>query len=335
MIKRFIKKILPQTLVTKFTSYRQKKNEFKYFQRDRSRFYNYSNYLMTNDSQIKLTAKIAQECHVVEKGLTMPEMRTGFGIATVQNLINLCDNYIDRNYNLNDELFLHSLSVLNEYRSVHVNLKYESNKILLRQIEILTEIVGYIPISNQVEITKEDYYQYCKSSFDKFSESRKSVRNFEGKIKTQNLISSIKLAQNAPSSCNRQASRAYIIDEDKKVKEVLSLQNGNRGFGQLADKLIIVTAEVGVYSSVLERNSVYIDGGIFLMNLAYSLHFNQVAVCILNCNFSIENENLIRTLCDIPESELYIAILACGDVPSRFKIAHSKRLDISQILNIK
>jgi len=184
MIKKFIKKNLPQTLVTKFISYRQKKNEFKYFQRDRSKFYDYSNYLMTNDSQIKLTAKIAQECHVVEKGLTMPEMRPGFGIGTVQNLINLCDNYIDRNYNLNEELFLHSLNVLNEYRSVHVNLKYEGNKNLLRQIEILTENIGYIPISKQVEITKEDYYQYCKSSFDKFSESRKSVRNFEGKIKT-------------------------------------------------------------------------------------------------------------------------------------------------------
>ena len=50
------------------------------------------------------------------------------------------------------------------------------------------------------------------------------------------------------------------------IAKILEVQGGNRGFGHLANRLIIITSEVGVFTGVAERNQVYIDGGMYARN---------------------------------------------------------------------
>ena len=47
----------------------------------------------------------------------------------------------------------------------------------------------------------------------------------------------------APSACNRQYVRVHSVGDIEMKKAILSLQNGNRGFGENADKLLVVTAD--------------------------------------------------------------------------------------------
>jgi len=98
----------------------------------------------------------------------------------------------------------------------------------------------------------------------------------------------------------------------------------------LTNKLIIVASELGVFTGQEERNQAYIDGGIYLMNLVYSLHYNKIGACILNCSNSIEKDIELRKLSMIKESEVFIAMVACGIPPETFKIATSTRYSLDK-----
>ena len=138
------------------------------------------------------------------------------------------------------------------------------------------------------------------------------------------------MAKNAPSACNRQSWRTYVFTNKKLIEEILLTQGGNRGFGHLANKLIVISGNVSVFGGSHERNQVFIDGGIYAMNVLYALHFNEIAACILNCSFDIEYDQKLRKLCGIKDSEVFITMIACGLPVDSFKVALSPRKDLSQ-----
>ena len=104
----------------------------------------------------------------------------------------------------------------------------------------------------------------------------------------------------------------YVFVNKKQIVKILEIQGGNRGFGHLTNKLIIIAAELGGFSGLSERNQAFVDGGIYAMNTLYALHYNQVAACIMNCSTSPEKDKQLRSLCKIKESEVFIAMVACG-----------------------
>ena len=91
---------------------------------------------------------------------------------------------------------------------------------------------------------------------------------------------------------------------------------------------------MGLFGGIAERYQVYIDGGMYAMNLLYALHYNQIAACILNCSHTPEKDELLRNICGIKDSENFIAMIACGIPPERFKIAISRRYERSDTNNI-
>ena len=65
------------------------------------------------------------------------------------------------------------------------------------------------------------------------------------------------------------------------------------------------------------------------MNLLYALHFKKIATCPLNCSTTPEKDKKLRLLCNIPPSEVFIVMIACGIPPDNFKLASSPRYDIT------
>ncbi len=118
------------------------------------------------------------------------------------------------------------------------------------------------------------------------------------------------------------------------MNDILQKQGGNRGFGQLANKQIIIVSEVGVFGSDGKRNSAFINGGMFGMNLLYALHYEKIAACILNCSNWPKKDLELRKLCKIKESEEFIAMLTCGNSPENFRLALSKRYNIKEISKV-
>lgn len=323
MIKSIIKKILPKIVIENIQDYKFNKsikNAFKY---------DANSYIESCDkpksfNETTLIGRIIKQYHVIEKGLTMPNRRLGFGYNIIIDLSNNCVEYVKK-YNSSNCQLIHAIGVLSEYKKLH----NDNNFILEAEVEDKLNSIENLKINSvtkQATSTKEEYFSKINSDFQTFSNSRKSVRHFSEKpISIDQINNALQLATNTPSACNRQAWRTYLYTNKEKINNILELQGGNRGFGHLSDKLIIITAEVGLFYGIEERNQAFIDGGIYAMNLLYSLHYNKVGACILNCAFTPDKDEKMRVITDVKSSEVFIAMIVCGNLPDEFLYPLSKR----------
>ena len=73
----------------------------------------YFNYSSTNglNTEKGLISKIIMEYHALEKGMTMPDIRYGFGMNRVEGLINLSKTYASK-YNSSHPQYVNSVGVL-------------------------------------------------------------------------------------------------------------------------------------------------------------------------------------------------------------------------------
>lgn len=304
---------------------------------DLKRFYKYASNQGVKNSEEKYIGHIVKRYHVIEKGLTMPSPRLGFGKDIVLDLISLCNRYIDI-YGITNIQLRNAIAVLLAYIEFHKEKSYAIAKDIVMAIIELSQRVKEgddVLVQQQIHITREDYFNDIEKSFEMFSNSRKSVRNYADKdLPIEKILKAIDLARNTPTSCNRQSNRVYIYTDKQKIQEILKLQGGSRGFLELANKLIIITNELGVYESTRERKQGYVDGGIYTMNLLYTLHYNKVACCVLNCCNSKKNDIKIRKIAEIKETEELVVMIACGEAVENFEIASSPRIPIENFIKI-
>lgn len=307
----------------------------KCFRFDKKHFVRYSRALKTKGPD-HIISQIALCTHVVEKGLTMPHMKHGFGQELIIRLIGLCRNWAS-SYDQTNPFFNRAISVILEYDIVHKQLNHIFDDPFRSTLKQFVNDYNYLKPSNQIISSGADqFFYFSQSSFPEFSGSRHSIRNFSKKdVPVQSLIDSIKLAQNAPSACNRQSVRVHIVCENDKIQRILSIQNGNRGFSELVNRLLIVTFFIPCYGTVKERNLGYIDAGIFSMNLLYALHYNHIGACPLNWCDSPKDDKELRSAINIDSKETVTLIIACGFAPeNEFKIAKSERIDYQSIITI-
>ncbi len=199
---------------------------------------------------------------------------------------------------------------------------------MLDRLETLEKKYPDVALVTQPLVSRRTFFNSIHKEFPEFSQSRHSVRDFDPSVEIDisRIQNAIELATTAPSACNRQPVRVHVISDKALLSECLKIQNGNRGFGHLGNKLLIVTAKVSSQLSSNEFFSIYIDGGIFLMNLAYALHYNKIAHCILNWFADPKQDKALRQIIDLPEDENVIAYVLCGEASSNFKQVASPRL---------
>lgn len=274
-------------------------------------------------------AAITMAYHVIEKGLTMPNRRLGFGEKAVLQLIQLIDMFSAK-YGVSDSTLSYAVGVVREYRKTHLEANFDLPKSLKEQLDAFDKRFPDVSPSAQIHVTREQYYAHRQDAFPLFSASRHSVRHLCGTVSKERLQEALALAQNAPSACNRQHSRVHCICNRDTIKEILTIQGGCRGFGHLADKLLIVTASLHDIRWVEERADLYTNAGIYIMNLCYSLHYYQIAHCILNWSVSPFTDAKLRRYVSLPPEEVVVALIACGDCAEEFNLAASPRKNISQ-----
>jgi len=308
---------------------------FLEYTKDYGRYIKYSGvFAFISDSEEKALGNIIADYHVVEKGLTMPETRLGFGEKKISKLMDHCDHYL-KNYNKKNTQFLQAIAILVEYKEFHKKQGYQLNKNLLERINSLEQSV-LVECSKQVKTSASEYFIHSKASFDLFSKSRRSVRNYANtEVDKNGILNAVELATRSPSSCNRQATRVHVFENKDEIKQILEIQGGNRGFGHLANKLLIVTADLAYCHGVYERNMAYVDGGIFAMNLLNGLHFNKILACPLNCYFSRWKDKKLRKICKIKKSEVFVVMVSCGNPIEKFDVALSYRSPVEEIVSFK
>lgn len=322
-----IKRIIPQQLIVwvkRCLVWPSVNKELIYL---RKKTLHYSNTFAKNRNSA--LANLLVVSHVLEKGITMPERRLGFGYERVREIINYCNIIIDKWGTDYIELQA-ALADLGQYLDIHRKANFLLPDDIINGIEKLLPML-VISDDNCFSIRKVDYFKET-IDFSEFAKSRHSVRWFaDTPVDEGKLISAIKLAQTAPSACNRQATRVKIISspEGKSICQIL--QNGNRGFGEKADKWLLITTELGDWNPT-HLDIAYIDAGIFAMNLLYALQYYGICACTLNAHIDIKKREKLYQELGIPKSELPAVFILVGNPADEFMVPMSRRLKTEDII---
>ncbi|CAN8142746.1 Nitroreductase [uncultured Thiomicrorhabdus sp.] len=273
---------------------------------------------------------LTKQYHIVEKGLALPNPRPGFGFEKINILLTKGNFYKDKYgcSNLTSAIANCLKSYLDFNAKVNFDLK-DNYKTRIERfiIDCKSENPGGVKI-----ISKEEMDEKRQASFSEFVKSRHSVRDFSDvPVSEESIISSIELAKFAPSVCNRQAWKAHVYSDKSKIVKLLEIQNGNGGFTDCVDTLIIVTGDIKGFSKY-ESNQIFVDGGLFSMNLMLALHHNGLGSCPLNTCFPYIVEKKVKNMAGIPEHERLVMMIAVGNLKDEYRVAISARKSNGELL---
>ena len=293
--------------------------------------YDMKRYLSYSGMNEKLLENIAGQMrvliHAIEKGMSLSHVRLGFGREKIKKLIEFYQSY-ERIETRKDE------QVLELARST-VRCYAEFQKTAGADISFIPESFLQICADQPVITGAVPLKKEAPSDFASVAMSRHSVRSFSAeKLELERIYCAVRLAQTAPSACNRQATRIYACLNEEKIKEILAMHGGLNGFDFPA-VIFVVTGDLTLYQNEYERNTVFVDGGIFLMNLLYSLEQFQIAACPIIWGAEPDNDQKLYKLLDIPESQEIISLVAAGNFPDgEVKVACSYKRPTETILHI-
>ena len=273
--------------------------------------------------------------HSIEKGLAMTDMRLGFGQPKIQNLVEVCVKYLERFTDFPSRL-QNVMSIIFEYEDLHKKNDFALMPETKHAIDLLHSKVkcSLQPTHTQM-VSRESYFENAKGDYYQLAHSRHSVRDFTGEEVDADLLSkAFDLAQKAPSACNRQSTRVYAVYNPSLREQLVDIQNHQRGFADNANPLLVVTTELQSWGYGEEWFGGYLDGGIYIANLLYALHYYHIAAIPLNWYADEENNDKIHKLLNIPESQVVVAFVACGIPTDSFKLVTSTRCDVGDIVKI-
>lgn len=323
MLKQLLKKPLKNiyySIILMLNYFYDYKRYNKYYAKDNKK----------NKTKEQLEAWILQDKHRIEKAFSLPTPRPSFGKDPLYRLVHNTKEYKAR-YGKSKIYFI-SLGAIKAYKTFHEENQYELPP-FYNELIVLLDADDFS--SPETEVS--GYYLYTQedcTNIEQFMRSRHSFRNFSSNVITQDTVKNIvSLSITAPSVCNRQHWKIHFFEGDKKL-EVLKLQNGNTGFTDNIPMIAVVTSDLSAFYTPGERNQPYTDGGIFAMNLMYSIEAVGLKSCPLNWCNSYKDEEKLHQLGYIPKSEAVVVIIAFGYPSETSILAKSPRLDLENFYTI-
>ena len=287
------------------------------------------------DQPEQLLAFVWKLAHAIEKGLSLPSPRPGFGIEKLEILIGSLDKYLVR-YGAHPEL-ASAVGAVDAYFDFNEAERCEVSDLKARYLPVRRRCeiaLGDSPWKGgTIELSRDEVWDRGRLDLEAFFCSRHSVRQFgPTPVERSDIEWAVRMAQRTPSVCNRQTGRVYVFENGALGARILECQIGNRGFGHQASKIMVVTADLRRFLSVGERNQCWIDGGLFAMTLVWALHSRGIGTCYLNWCAEKEQDERLRRVAGIPDCENIITLIAVGSLPDRFPVASSPRRDLGEVL---
>jgi len=311
-------------------------NHFLY---DHFRFVKYSNteYEYIRDTN-KLVAKIISLYHVIEKGLSIETPRLRFGLPRIKLLIKYIEIYSGRVDRDNwDIQVISSLKVLSEYSKFN---RDRGADILLVD-EFLSDYSDFLAVEHIEGGTKvlalDDFFLQEAPLFDSVVSLRSSVRNFGvGEVALADVHSAIALAQQSPSTCNRQSSRVLVTKDRTQISKLLALQGGANGFSEQINCLLVICSDLSCYQGPGDRTSGIIDGSLFGMSLLHAATRYNIASIPLNWSKSYKDDIKLREMIKFPVSYTVLFFIGLGTFKNNVRVAHSTKNSTFEIcMNIE
>lgn len=278
-----------------------------------------------SDNPEKMRYLIARESHVFEKALSLKNTRKGFGKEKAINLISHIERYVGME-GCKYELLNYSVNILDRYVA-HLQKEGDGCADLKERVELLKSAIGYRSVDAGIAmIAGEEINQNAKGDFKSLLKSRHSIRYFSTKPVEDGVITeALEMARFTPSACNRQSWKTHIYRDDA-AKSIIKWQGGAKGAEDHIHCAILVTADLRAFFAH-EPFQVYIDGGLYAMNLINALHFCGLGTLPLSCGYPAKKLRELRRF-EIPYNEVPIVIIATGYIEDNVKIAVSGRLPV-------
>jgi nitroreductase len=303
--------------------------------RDMQRYLRWQHSRNRRYSREQLQSKIIKTYHGLEKGLSMAAPRDGFGKAAALTLKGQIEDY-RRSFGV-DRFLVAPVRVLHDYM-VFQTKSGEKLPILTAFLSDITPAIDALALADRggtEPVTAAAIKTAADVPLAAFLESRHSIRHFAGlPVSSAALATACRLAQLAPSACNRQGGRAHCFNDPALVRQVIGLQPGNRGFGDSAGAVIVVTGDIRSYAEAGERRQAQIDASLFAMTLVYALHAQGLGTCMLAWCVSPEVDDAMRAAARLDDSEEIAMLIAVGQLPENLNVPVSTRYPPHEIATL-
>lgn len=257
-----------------------------------------------------LERNILLQCHALEKGMTFTEKKNNWGKDKCLALCKAIEGYTSIT-DTSNAILIYAINTLKNYRSDSLSSK---------NAELNKKISNLLDKYNNYIRTKWDSITYVVKphAFNKkiivdFFNTRSSIRTYSSQaITNQEIMDAVSFAHCTPTACNRQSARVYAFKDKNKIASILDEQLGNQGWCNNAQALIVITGVQSYFNGNYERHQVFIDGGLFAMNLIYGLHLQNIASCFKMYVRRPKTDKIFKNICNIPENEQPIVLILCG-----------------------
>jgi glycosyltransferase involved in cell wall biosynthesis/nitroreductase len=308
---------------------------------DFARYLLYSgNLYAVHSDRTKLESLILMHTHKIEKALALKEPRE-IEAVQITRLVRYMERY-SKNGDRNSIPILSACVALSKYTEYFgFKLHKHSSRVAKSLHAFLMNYAEQIE-ENRIQSGTKTYQARSAAEknttidYDFFVRSRHSIRNFSNTpVPREVLNRAVDQAKYTPSVCNRQSWRVHVFENEIEKKKALSVQNGNEGFGDSADKILLITCDMRCFFTSRERNQYFIDGGMFSMSLIHALHAAGVGSCALNLSTYSYQDFKLHRLLGIPGYEAPIMMMAIGYPPDNLEVACSHRIPVQRLIRYR
>jgi nitroreductase len=300
--------------------------------RDALLFLRFNSYSPFVDKSKRAFYKIIIEAHTIEKGLSLADPKMLFGKEKIRFVMAALSRYDIRHSAVPAHM---SLGALEAYANLHASAGMKD--------PLLDEIAGYLKAweAKVPRPWKGGTREYSFSgeppgTLKHLMSTRSSIRTLRSTpVAQEKILEAIALAQLAPSQCNRQSSRVHAYQDPARIRELLALQGGSRGFAESVGNLFVVSSDICAWGGPGQRNQAYVDGALFAMCLMFACRSMGWGACPLNLAIDHKTESAIRRAGGIPAGERLIMMIAFGEpLAPETRVAFSPRRPAAEIATL-
>ena len=273
--------------------------------------------------------------HTLEKGLSHFDLRP-FGEIKIEGIIDLLKMQL--NYKNYERFFsfINGINSLREYKKVYE----EHNWTYRQEYKNVSEFLkDYENIKHQKTgayiLTKDELKNDYNIDYSKFIKSRHSTRNYKNMLlKIEDIKRAIDMAKYSPSACNRQYVKVHYYPKGKMRQNVIDYSIGKGGLYLEGVNTFIITFDTNGLIGDGERNQGYFNAGLFATNFVNALHSLGIGTCFIQFSNSVEDEDKLKNLNNIPYNERIAVILYAGYYDEKSIFCVSPRKDVEEYFTL-
>ena len=182
-------------------------------------------------------------------------------------------------------------------------------------------------------MTKKELQNDYEINYLKFVKSRHSTRNYKNEtIKLEDIKKAVEMAKYSASACNRQYIKLHFYPSGKMRDNVIKYAVGKGGLYLDGVNTFIITFDVNGLKGAGERNQGYFNAGLYSTNLVNAFHSLGIGTCFIQFSNSVNEEEELKKMNEIPEYERIAVILFAGYYDEKSIFAVSPRKNVNELL---